>query len=71
MEKTISGKPVISPDSDNLFDTQECSDTYRKLVGLYGSNALVSDTFAYEVATIKSFFIDIAGLSDSSPSVQR
>ena len=57
--KPISGKPVTSSDSDHLFDTRECYDTYRKLAGLYGSNVLVSDAFNYEVASVNLFFIDI------------
>lgn len=69
--KPISGKPITSPDSDHLFDTKECFDTYRKLAGVYGSNVLVSDAFNYEVVSVNLFFIDIVGLSDPSLSVKK
>jgi len=69
--KLISGTPITSPESNHVFDTQECVDTYRKLAGVYGSGVLVSDGLNYEVVNVNLFFIDIVGLSDSSLSVKK
>jgi len=30
----ISGKPIV--DSDLVFDTEKCRQTYKKLAGVYG-----------------------------------
>jgi KaiC/GvpD/RAD55 family RecA-like ATPase/class 3 adenylate cyclase len=69
--KPIFGTPISSPDSDHIFDTPECHDTYRKLAGVYGSSVLVSDGLNYEVVNVNLFFIDIVGLSDPSLSVKK
>lgn len=69
--KPIFGSPITTGDSDSFFDTQECLDTYRKLAGVYGSSALVSETLNYEVVNVNLFFVDIVGLSDPSLSVKK
>lgn len=69
--KVIQGEPIASSESDYLFDTQECLDTYRKLSGVYGSNMLISEGLNYEVVTVNLFFVDIVGLSDPSLSVEK
>jgi KaiC/GvpD/RAD55 family RecA-like ATPase/class 3 adenylate cyclase len=69
--KPIFGSPISSADSDSVFDTQECLDTYRKLAGVYGSSLLVSDGLNYEVVNVNLFFVDIVGLSDPSLSVKK
>lgn len=69
--KAIRGEPVTSSDSDRFFDTKECLDTYRKLVGAYGSSMVVSEGPNYEVVTVNLFFVDIVGLSDPFLSVKK
>lgn len=63
----ILGKPII--DSDLVFDTEKCRQTYRKLAGVYGHN--ISDMGLPDVINAHFFFIDVIGLSDPSMSVKE
>jgi KaiC/GvpD/RAD55 family RecA-like ATPase/class 3 adenylate cyclase len=66
--KAIMGKPIL--DSEFSFDSQTCLETYKKLVGVYGSN--ISDMgLPSEVVNVNFFFIDIVSLSDASLSVKK
>ncbi|TLX66510.1 MAG: hypothetical protein E6L02_05195 [Thaumarchaeota archaeon] len=64
---TISGEPIM--DSDLVFDTEKCRQTYRKLSGVYGHN--ISDMGLPDVINANFFFIDVVGLSDPSMSVKK
>ena len=63
----ISGKPIM--DSDLVFDTEKCRQTYKKLAGVYGHN--ISDMGLPDVINAHFFFIDVIGLSDPSMSVKK
>ena len=66
--KAIMGKPIL--DSEFSFDSQTCLETYKKLVGVYGSN--ISEIgLPSEVVNVNFFFIDIVSLSDPSLSVKK
>lgn len=71
--KAIHGEPVTSPESDHLFDSRDCLDTWRKLAGVYGSSSgmLAAEGTNYEVIALNLFFVDIVGLSDLSLSVKK
>ncbi|HET6458978.1 MAG TPA: hypothetical protein VFG24_08890, partial [Nitrosopumilaceae archaeon] len=64
---TISGEPIL--DSDLVFDTEKCRQTYQKLSGVYGHN--ISDMGLPDVINANFFFIDVVGLSDPSLSVKK
>ncbi len=64
--KKIESKPIS--DSDLVFDTEKCRETYRKLANIYGHN--ISDMGLPDVLNASFFFIDIVGLSDPSFSVK-
>jgi KaiC/GvpD/RAD55 family RecA-like ATPase len=70
---TLCGKPIIGTpfvESDFVFDTKMCIETYRKLAGAYGSS--ISETgLPSEAFNVSFFFIDIVGLSDPSLSVKK
>jgi hypothetical protein len=63
----VLGEPVI--DSNLIFDTEKCRQTYKKLAGVYGYN--VSDVGLPDVLNANFFFIDVVGLSDPSLSVKK
>lgn len=65
--KPIHGKPLL--DSDLVFDTEMCRETYRKLANIYGHS--ISDMGLPDVVNANFFFIDIVGLSDPSLSVKK
>ena len=66
--RVIKGNPIIY--SEFSFDTENCIDTYRKLVGVYGAN--VSEIgLPSEITSVSFFFIDIVGLSDPLLSVKK
>jgi KaiC/GvpD/RAD55 family RecA-like ATPase len=66
--KAIMGTPIV--ESDFVFDTKMCMETYRKLAGAYGSS--ISETgLPSEAFNVSVFFIDIVGLSDPSLSVKK
>lgn len=65
--KQISGLPIM--DSDLLFDSEKCRDTYRKLSSIYGRN--ISDMGLPDVINANFFFVDVVGLSDPSLSVKN
>ncbi|AFU60479.1 hypothetical protein Ngar_c35660 [Candidatus Nitrososphaera gargensis Ga9.2] len=66
--KAITGIPFT--ESDFVFDTKACMETYRKLADAYGSS--ISETgLPLEVFNVSFFFIDIVGLSDPSLSVRK
>jgi len=56
-------------DSDLVFDTEKCRQTYKKLAGVYGHN--ISDMGLPDVINAHFFFIDVIGLSDPSMSVKK
>lgn len=70
---TLCGKPVIGTphmELDLVFDSSTCIETYRKLVGAYGSS--LSETgLPMEAFSVSFFFIDIVGLSDPTLSVRK
>jgi KaiC/GvpD/RAD55 family RecA-like ATPase/class 3 adenylate cyclase len=66
--KTITGTPIM--DSDLAFDTKICTETYRKLAGVYGSS-IAETGLTTQVFNVSFFFIDIVGLSDPSLSVKK
>lgn len=66
--KTIMGTPFT--ESDFVFDTKTCMETYRKLAGAYGSS--ISETgLPLGAFNVSFFFIDIVGLSDPSLSIRK
>jgi class 3 adenylate cyclase len=65
--KTILNKPIS--DSDLVFDTETCKETYRKLASIYGHN--ISDMGLPDVINANFFFIDIVGLSDPLLSIKK
>lgn len=64
---SILGEPII--DSDLIFDSEKCRQTYHKLAGVYGHN--ISDMGLPDVLNANFFFIDVVGLSDPSLSVKN
>jgi KaiC/GvpD/RAD55 family RecA-like ATPase len=67
-EKVITGTPFV--ESNFIFDTQHCMETYKRLAGAYGSS--ISETgLPSEAFNVSFFFIDIVGLSDPLLSVKR
>lgn len=66
--KAIVGAPFV--ESNFIFDTKLCMETYRKLAGAYGSS--ISDTgLPSEAFNVSFFFIDIVGLPDPLLSVKK
>jgi len=66
--RAIAGTPFT--ESDFVFDTKACMETYRKLAGAYGSS--ISETgLPLGAFNVSFFFIDIVGLSDPSLSVRK
>lgn len=66
--RAITGAPFA--ESDFVFDTKACMETYRKLAGAYGSS--ISETgLPLGAFNVSFFFIDIVGLSDPSLSVRK
>ena len=65
--KQILDSPVI--ESDLVFDSEKCRDTYRKLAGIYGHN--ISDMGLPDVINANFFFVDVVGLSDPLLSVKN
>lgn len=69
---TLCGKPVgRTPvvESDFVFDTKKCADTYRKFYDAYGSS-MPETGLPSKVVDIGFFFVDIVGLSDPRLSVK-
>lgn len=69
---TLCGKPVgRTPvvESDFVFDTKKCADTYRKFYDAYGSS-IPETGLPSKVVDIGFFFVDIVGLSDPRLSVK-
>lgn len=65
--KQFSGSPLI--ESDLVFDSEKCRDTYRRLAGVYGHN--ISDMGLPDVVNAHFLFIDVVGLSDPLLSVKN
>jgi hypothetical protein len=66
--KTILGTPIL--DSDYMFDSQACLETYKKLAGVYGHN--ISEIgLPSEVVDMNFFYTDIVSLSDPSLPVKK
>jgi len=66
--KMIMREPIL--ESDFVFDTQDCAETYRRLASTYGTS--ISDVGLPSKAFDASFFfIDIVGLSDPTLSVEK
>lgn len=65
--KPVQGKAIL--DSDLVFDSEKCRDTYRKLAHIYGHD--ISDMGLPDVVNANFFFIDIVGLSDPLLSVKK
>lgn len=65
--KVISGTPIT--ESDLVFDSEKCKETYQKLVNIYGHK--ISDMGLPDVVNAHFFFIDIVGLSDPALSVKK
>lgn len=70
---TLCGRPVVGTpymELDLVFDSSTGIETYRKLVGAYGSS--ISETgLPMEAFSVSFFFIDIVGLSDPTLSVRK
>lgn len=56
-------------ESELVFDTEKCRETYRRLAGIYGSN--ISDLGLPDVINANFFFVDLVGLSDPLLSVKK
>lgn len=65
--KQILGSPLM--ESELVFDTEKCRETYRRLAGIYGSN--ISDLGLPDVINANFFFVDLVGLSDPLLSVKK
>ena len=65
----IIGNPIM--DSDFAFDSIGCVDTYRRLVGFYGSGISENSGLPSQVVNMNFFFVDIVGLSNPTLSVKR
>jgi len=65
--KQISGTPFI--ESELIFDSEKCMETYRRLEGIYGHD--ISDLGLPDVVNAHFFFIDVVGLSDPLLSVKN
>lgn len=63
----VLGESII--DSDLVFDSEKCRQTYRKLEGVYGHN--ISDMGLPDILNANFFFIDVVGLTDLSLSVKN
>jgi KaiC/GvpD/RAD55 family RecA-like ATPase/class 3 adenylate cyclase len=66
--KPISGTPVM--DSDFAFDTKDCVETYRRLIGMYGADISDISGLPSQVVNMNFFFVDIVGLSNPAQSVK-
>jgi hypothetical protein len=66
--KTIRREPIT--ESDLVFDTQDCVETYKKLASAYGMD-LVDTGLTSRAFNVSFFFVDIVGLSDPSLSVKK
>jgi hypothetical protein len=67
--KSISGTPIM--DSDFAFDTKACVETYRRLVGMYGTGIADVGGLPSQVVNMNFFFVDIVGLSNPVQSVKK
>jgi class 3 adenylate cyclase len=65
--KQILGSPVM--ESELVFDSEKCRETYRRLAGIYGNN--ISDMGLPDVINANFFFVDVVGLSDPLLSVKK
>lgn len=65
--KQIFGSPLI--ESELVFDSEKCMETYRRLAGIYGHD--ISDMGLPDVVNAHFFFIDVVGLSDPLLSVKN
>jgi KaiC/GvpD/RAD55 family RecA-like ATPase len=66
--RAIMGTPFT--ESDFVFDSKKCLETYRKLSGAFGSS-IAETGLPSEAFNVSFFFIDIVGLSDPSLSVKK
>jgi archaellum biogenesis ATPase FlaH len=67
--KPISGTPIM--ESEFAFDSRTCVETYRRLVGIYGSSISDLGGLPSQVINVNFFFVDIVGLSNPVLSVKR
>ena len=67
--KEIRGVPIL--ESDLLFDSQNCVETYRKLSGVFGPRISPQIGLPSVVVNTSFFYIDIVGLSNPSLSTQK
>lgn len=65
--KEVKGEPIV--ESDLIFDSQNCVETYRKLAGVF--NLRISEIGLPSVVNTDFFYIDIVGLSNPSLSTQK
>jgi class 3 adenylate cyclase len=65
----IVGDPIM--ESDFAFDSMTCVETYRRLVGVYGSDISQLGGLPSQVVNMNFFFVDIVGLSNPAQSVKR
>lgn len=69
----LCGKPITGApfeESDFVFDSRKCVETYRKLAGALGSS-IAETGLPSEAFNVSFFFIDIVGLSDPLLSVKK
>lgn len=70
---TMCGKPIIGTpimSSEFAFDSTSCVETYRRLVGIYGSSVSEIGGLPSQVVNMHFFFVDIVGLSNPTLSVR-
>lgn len=70
---TLCGRAIIGAsftESDFVFDSKTCLETYRKLSSAFGSS-IAETGLPSEAFNVSFFFIDIVGLSDPSLSVKK
>jgi KaiC/GvpD/RAD55 family RecA-like ATPase len=71
---TMCGKPIMGTpimNSEFAFDSAGCVETYRRLVGIYGSSISEMGGLPSQVVNMHFFFVDIVGLSNPTLSVRR
>jgi GTPase SAR1 family protein len=71
---TMCGKPIMGTpimNSEFAFDSTSCVETYRRLVGIYGSSVSEIGGLPSQVVNMHFFFVDIVGLSNPTLSVRR
>ena len=66
--KTIGREPIT--ESDLVFDTRDCVETYKKLASAYGMD-LADTGLTSRAFNVSFFFVDIVGLSDPAMSVKK